>query len=88
MAVTRKENTIQMTAANDEVTGEFRVQGIIHVHTAAATASVGDSAGFVHAQTALTTTILAQQHLFSCPIKMNGIKATALSAGTLIIHIV
>lgn len=88
MAVTRKENTIRMTAVNDEVTGEFRVQSITHVHTAAATASVGDSAGFVHAQTALTTTILCMKHDFPCPIKMNGIKATALSAGTLIIHIV
>lgn len=87
MAVTRSQNTIRMTAASDVVAGEFRVTGFTHVHTAAATASLGDSANFVHDQTALTTTMLEARHTYPCPIKMDGVKAVALSGGTLIVHI-
>jgi len=86
MAVTRKGNTIRMTAANDEVTGEFKVMDVTLIHTTVATASLGDSADFVHENLAATAELLSPHHVFPKGLMMNGVKAVALSAGTLIIH--
>jgi AAA+ superfamily predicted ATPase len=87
MAVTRKGNTIRMTAAADAVTGKFKVQAVELVHTAAATASFGDSADFVHENLATTASVLADRAMYPCGIFMDGIKAVALSAGTLVVHV-
>jgi len=87
MAVTRSGNTIRMTAAGDAVAGMFKVQAITLDHTGAANASFGDSANFIHDRIQSTATILADQHVYPCGLFMDGIKAVALSAGTLIIHV-
>lgn len=87
MAVTRSGNTIRLAAANDAVTGLIRVRDIQLDHTAAANASLADTAGFVHARIQTTATRLCDQMIFPCGLLMDGIKATALSAGTLIVHI-
>ena len=87
MAVTRSGNTIRMTAANDEVAGLIKVQAVTLEHTAAANASLGDSAGFVHDRLQVTTSKLTDQHVYPKGIFLQGVKATVLSAGTLLIHI-
>lgn len=87
MAVTRSGQTIRMTGANDEVTGNHKVLDIQLDHSGAANASLGDSADFIHARIQTTTSRLCDQMIFPKGLMMNGIKAVALSAGTLIIHI-
>lgn len=86
MAVTRKGNTIRMTAENDEVTGKIKVLDTTLIHTGAATASLGDSADFVHDNLSATASDLANHHVYPGGLTMIGVKAVALSAGTLVIH--
>lgn len=88
MAVTRKGQVIVLGAAADAVVGKIKVQSITLDHTAAAAASLTDSADVVIAALRTTSSKLTEQLIFPCPIIVDGIKAGALSAGTLTVHIV
>lgn len=87
MAVSRSGNTIRMTAAGDVVAGPVKIQSVTLEHTAAANASLGDSANFVHDRLQVTTTLLSDQHTYPCGLTLNGVKAVVLTAGALMIHI-
>lgn len=87
MAVTRNGNTIVMTAAADAVTGKLKIQGAALEHTAAANAVIQNTASGPIFTLRTTTTVLRDWVEFPKGCITDGIKASALSAGTLYIFL-
>lgn len=87
MAVTRKAQTITMTAASDAVTGKMRIQSITMDHTAAASFVLQDTASVEIARGHITATLLTLQLIYPKGLIVDGIKASTLSAGQLAIHL-
>lgn len=82
MAVTYNDNTVQFTAENDEITKGVKIQAAQLDHTAAATATLVDTAG--HPLFTLHATAERLNDFVSFPngIWANGVKVSALSGGT------
>ena len=87
MAVTRNPRTIILGAANDAVTGKMKIQGMALDHTAAASATIQDTANKVIATLRTTTTILRDWVEFPRGMTVDGVKASTLSAGTVYIFL-
>lgn len=88
MAVTRDGQIIKMTAADDAVTGRIKIQAIILDHTAAVAAAVVNTAGNHIVALRTTSSKLTEEIVFPCPIISEGVKASALSGGTLTVVLV
>lgn len=87
MAVTRKAQTITLTAANDAVTGKMMIQSITMDHTDAASFVLQDTKSVEIARGHITTTVLTLQLVYPKGLIVDGIKASTLSAGQLAIHL-
>jgi acetylornithine/succinyldiaminopimelate/putrescine aminotransferase len=88
MAITRSSSgqVIKMTAADDAITGKLAIQGIELEHTAAANATIEETAGTPIVM--LRTGAAGDDKIsFSPPLIVNGAKAKALSAGQLYIYL-
>jgi len=80
MAVTRKGQVIKLGAANDEVAGTLKIQAVVLEHSAAAAATLVDSANSPIAHIRVAANDLFDELVLPCPIQVNGIKASALTA--------
>lgn len=80
MAVTRKGQVIKLGAANDEVTGRLKIQAIVLEHSAAAAATLVDTAGVAVGHIRVAANDLFDELVFPCPVIVDGIKASALTA--------
>lgn len=81
MAITGVGQVLKFAALNDAKTGLIKVQSLVLSHSAAATATVTDTAGNPIASLAVTTSNLVCQIIFPKGILVNGLKVSALSAG-------
>ncbi len=87
MAVSNYGNRIILTALNDAVTGPLKIQAISLDHTAAANCAIQDTASHEIARLHVTTTMLTTWIQFKPPISVNGVKASALTAGQVTVYL-
>jgi hypothetical protein len=80
MAVTRKGQIIKLGATNDAVAENLKIQAIVLEHSAAAAATLVDTAGVAVAHIRVAANDLFDELVFPCGIIVNGIKASALTA--------
>lgn len=81
MAVTRNDNTVEFGAVDDAITGRVKIQAAQLDHTAAANATLVDTAGHILFTLRSTTSKLNDFVAFPDGIWAEGVKVSVLSAG-------
>lgn len=87
MAVTYKGNMLLFAAAADAVTGQKFVQAATLDHSAAAAATLTDTAGVAFCTLRVGAGLAPDRMYFDPPILVDGIIASALSAGVLRVYL-
>lgn len=87
MAVTYKGNMVLFGAQADAITGQKFIQAATLDHSAAANATLTDTAGTAFCTLRVGAGLAPDRMYFDPPIKVDGVIASALSAGVLRIYL-
>ena len=87
MAVTEKNRIVLFGTAADAITGKRFIQAAYLDHTAAAAATLTDTAGGVIVTLRVGAGLQPDRAYFDPPMEVDGIIASALSAGVLRVYL-